>query len=214
MSDINFPGIQVSKQAIAEFEVRLFELAKTHQYFVFAGSLPKGVDPALCASWIEQLQNIGKKVIFDSSRDALATGLKVKPWLIKPNEDELAELAGRVLDSEDARQQVAIELATDGIQNVVVSCGEKGVMWLQHDNAGNLLRHDAKPPKMPIVSTVGAGDTLVAGLCWGHMQHWSAAQTLSFATALSALAVSQVGVANIEAVYDFQKQVTQYTTIQ
>jgi 1-phosphofructokinase len=47
---------------------------------------------------------------------------------------------------------------------------------------------------MQVVSTVGAGDTLVAGLCWGHMQEMPKVELLTFATALSALAVTQVGV--------------------
>ncbi|WP_457853534.1 PfkB family carbohydrate kinase [Vibrio diabolicus] len=62
-------------------------------------------------------------------------------------------------------------------------------MWL---NQGKWLR--AQPPRMSVVSTVGAGDTLVAGLCWGHMQLMPKNDLLRFATALSALAVSQVGV--------------------
>lgn len=62
-------------------------------------------------------------------------------------------------------------------------------MWL-HD--GQWLR--AMPPRMSVVSTVGAGDTLVAGLCWGHMQQMPKMDLLKFATALSAMAVTQVGV--------------------
>jgi 1-phosphofructokinase len=63
---------------------------------------------------------------------------------------------------------------------------------------------------MKVVSTVGAGDTLVAGFCWGHMKQWQAEQTLSFATALSALAVTQVGVGvpDLETVTDLQKKIT------
>ena len=67
--------------------------------------------------------------------------------------------------------------------------GADGVMWLHDDQ----WLH-AKPPRMQVVSTVGAGDTLVAGLCWGHMQQMPKTELLQFATALSALAVSQVGV--------------------
>ena len=62
-------------------------------------------------------------------------------------------------------------------------------MWL---NQGQWLH--AKPPRMNVVSTVGAGDTLVAGLCWGHMQNMDKESLITFATALSALAVTQVGV--------------------
>ena len=205
VSDINFPGVEVSEQAIKDFEVRLLELAKDHQFFVLAGSLPKGISAELCASWIEKLHQLGKKVIFDSSRAALAAGLEAHPWLIKPNDEELSEFVGRDLETPETCQQAAIDLANKGIENIVVSLGSKGVMWL----ASSVWRY-AQPPKMNVVSTVGAGDTLVAGMCWGHMKQWQAEQTLTFATALSALAVSQVGVGvpRIEAVTELQKQVT------
>lgn len=210
VSDINFPGVAVSEQAIAEFERCLFELAQTHQFFVLAGSLPVGISPELCASWIEKLYEMGKKVIFDSSRAALAAGLEAQPWLIKPNDEELAEFVGRDLDTAEACQQAAEDIADKGIENIVVSLGSKGVMWLAKDEQANGLWRYAQPPKMNVVSTVGAGDTLVAGLCWGHMQQWQAEQTLTFATALSALAVSQVGVGvpDIEAVIALQGQIT------
>lgn len=213
VSDINFPGVEVSTQAISEFETCLFTLAETHQFFVLAGSLPKGISPELCASWIEKLHKMGKRVIFDSSRAALAAGLDAHPWLIKPNDEELSEFVGRELNTPEACQQAAQDLASKGIENIVVSLGSKGVMWLdgnaQNDQNSTLWRY-AQPPKMNVVSTVGAGDTLVAGFCWGHMKQWQAEQTLSFATALSALAVTQVGVGvpNLKTVTDLQKKIT------
>ena len=216
VSDINFPGVEVSEQAIAEFEVRLFELAKTHEFFVLAGSLPKGISPELCAEWIEKLHQMGKKVIFDSSRTALAAGLEAHPWLIKPNDEELSEFVGRELDTPEACQQAAEDLAEKGIENVVVSLGSKGVMWFGNNEQNKTEWIYSQPPKMHVVSTVGAGDTLVAGLCWGHMQQdWDRSQILSFATALSALAVSQVGVGvpNVEDVKELQQQVTLHNPI-
>ena len=216
VSDINFPGVDVSEQAIAEFEVRLFELAKTHEFFVLAGSLPKGISPDLCAEWIEKLHQMGKKVLFDSSRAALAAGLEAHPWLIKPNDEELSEFVGRELETPEACQQAAQDLAQKGIENIVVSLGSKGVMWLGNNEQNKTEWIYSQPPKMNVVSTVGAGDTLVAGLCWGHMQQdWDRSQILSFATALSALAVSQVGVGapNVEDVKELQKQVTLHNPI-
>lgn len=215
VSDINFPGVHVSAQAINEFEKGLFELAKTHQFFVLAGSLPQGISPELCASWIAKLHQMGKKVLFDSSRAALAAGLNAHPWLIKPNDEELSEFVGRELQTTESCQQAATDIATKGIENIVVSLGSKGVMWLQNSEQDTPIWRYAQPPKMQVVSTVGAGDTLVAGLCWGHMQSWPAQQIISFSTALSALAVAQVGVGvpDIEAVKALQKQVTQHNLI-
>lgn len=189
VSDINFPGVQVTAEDIARFEDTLFRLAETHDYFVLAGSLPGGVTPELCAAWIEKLHQLGKKVLFDSSKAALSAGIDAHPWLIKPNDEELSDFVGQHLETPEQCQQAAQSLADKGIENIVVSMGANGVMWL---NQGEWLR--AQPPRMNVVSTVGAGDTLVAGLCWGHMQVIPKNELLRFATALSALAVSQVGV--------------------
>ncbi|WP_417553865.1 1-phosphofructokinase [Marinomonas fungiae] len=189
VSDINFPGVQVSSQDISRFEETLFRLADTHDYFVLAGSLPGGVTPELCAAWIEKLHQLGKKVLFDSSKAALSAGIDAHPWLIKPNDEELSDFVGKHLETPEQCQQAAQSLADKGIENIVVSMGANGVMWL---NQEEWLR--AQPPRMNVVSTVGAGDTLVAGLCWGHMQVMPKNELLRFATALSALAVSQVGV--------------------
>jgi len=189
VSDINFPGVSVTAAAIAEFETMLFNLSLDHDVFVIAGSLPIGVPPEQCADWIARLQQAGKKVFFDSSNAALSAGIAVQPWLIKPNDEELQHWAKDTSLADKPLTDIAEQLSGTGIANVVVSLGAEGVMWL--NQAGWL---QAKPPKMDVVSTVGAGDTLVAGMCWGHLNNWNKKQTLSFATALSALAVTQVGV--------------------
>ena len=128
-------------------------------------------------------------MLFDSSKTALDAGLDAHPWLVKPNDEELAEWAGKALETQQQCMEVAEQIATKGIANVVVSLGAKGVIWFNHEG----WLH-AQPPKMDVVSTVGAGDTLVAGLCWGELNQHSKAQSLQFATALSAYAVTQVGV--------------------
>lgn len=204
VSDVNFPGIQVSEQDIAEFENTLLTLAEDHEFFVLAGSLPSGVSPELCASWIEKLHSLGKKVLFDSSRDALSAGLNAQPWLIKPNDEELSQFVGRELATPAECREAAEQLADRGIENIVVSMGADGTMWL---NQGQWLH--AQPPRMDVVSTVGAGDTLVAGLCWGHMQNMEKQPLITFATALSALAVTQVGVGvpDIEQLNTLQQQI-------
>ncbi|QUM84203.1 MULTISPECIES: 1-phosphofructokinase [unclassified Moritella] len=189
VSDINFPGVSVTAAALVEFETMLFNLSLSHDVFIIAGSLPIGVSPEVCANWIEKLQQSGKKVFFDSSNAALSAGLAVQPWLIKPNDEELAHWAESSALADKSLTEIALQLSNTGIANVVVSLGAEGVMWL---NKEGWLQ--AKPPTMDVVSTVGAGDTLVAGMCWGHLNNWDKEQTLRFATALSALAVTQVGV--------------------
>ncbi|WP_420848073.1 1-phosphofructokinase [Photobacterium sanctipauli] len=189
VSDINFPGVVVNDSDIARFEQTLFELADSHDVFVMAGSLPQGLSSQQCAKWVAALHQKGKKVLFDSSKAALTAGLEASPWLVKPNDEELSDWAGKTLKTDEALIEAAEQLAAKEIANVVVSLGAEGVMWL---NSEGWLR--SQPPQMDVVSTVGAGDTLVAGMCWGELNQWNKQETLGFATALSALAVSQVGV--------------------
>ncbi|WP_028863442.1 1-phosphofructokinase [Psychromonas aquimarina] len=204
VSDLNFPGVSVSESQLQQFEDTLLELADSHEIFVIAGSLPRGLTPERCAKWIKQLQEAGKKVFFDSSNGALSAGVEAGPYLIKPNDEELSVLTAATLSSSHDIQQAAEKLQRQGCENVVISLGEKGVLWIEQNGWIK-----SQPPKMTVVSTVGAGDTLVAGLCWGELQQWPKTQTLSFATALAALAVSQigVGVADIEQVLAVQNNV-------
>ncbi|GAJ76617.1 1-phosphofructokinase [Vibrio sp. JCM 18905] len=141
VSDINFPGVQVTADEIARFEETLFRLAETHDYFVLAGSLPGGVTAEQCAAWIKALHQQGKKMLFDSSKAALKSGIEAHPWLIKPNDEELGDFVGEHLETPEQCQAAAQTLSDKGIENIVVSMGADGVMWL---NQGEWLR--AQPP--------------------------------------------------------------------
>lgn len=208
VSDINFPGIKIAKNEIKQFQQILFSLAESHDIFVVAGSLPQGVSTTQLKNWIQQLQQKGKKVFFDSSNQALIEGIQAVPYLIKPNDHELNTIAGKKLITTEAITQTAEKLYTQGCSNVVVSLGDKGVLWL--DQTGWIK---SIPQKVNVVSTVGAGDTLVAGLCWAELNQWDKKESLTFATALAALAVSQinVGVKDLNKVTEMQKYI-QITT--
>lgn len=204
-TDINFDGIEISDADMAIFEEILFELAEANDIFVIAGSLPKGMNPSRLRNLIETLCNSGKTVLLDTSYEALAEGIKAQPYLIKPNDAELAALMKQPLNTRKDMQEASEKLFEQGCANVVVSMGKDGAMWL--DKQGWQL---ATLPKRNVVSSVGAGDTLVAGLCWGLLNNWDKEQTLSFSTAMAALAVSQVGVGinDISEVTDLQAQTT------
>lgn len=204
VSDLNFPGMSVTEKDIALLEETVFSLAKDHDIFVIAGSLPQGLSAETVKSWIELLGEKGKKVFFDSSNDALTEGLKGKPWLVKPNDEELAQWAGHPLENQQALLNAGLALSRTGICNVVISRGAEGVLWLRD---GEVL--SSSPPKMQVVSTVGAGDSLVAGLCWAELNGWEQEQSLRFATALSALAVTQinVGIDDLEQLNDLQREI-------
>ena len=190
VTDLNFPGVEVDETGLQHFEQQLLTLCAGVDYVVLAGSLPRGVSPQRLQQWLRTLRDACKRVLFDSSGAALSAGLEARPWLIKPNEHELADWAGEPLADSEALMAAAEALqARYQIEHVVVSRGADGVLWLAKD-----IWWQARPPRMPVVSTVGAGDSMVAGFAWGLNHHWDPEQTLRLASAVSALAVTQIGV--------------------
>lgn len=189
VTDINGPGALVDEAAMAQLLDDLDARCDQFEAVVISGSLPPGITPEWLSTLIARLAAQGLPVWLDSSGEALVQGAQARPALIKPNEHELAECVGRALPDETSLLAAARELQQGGIENVLLSLGAEGVVWLFD---GGALR--ARPPRVGIVSTVCAGDTLLAGALHGVLEGWPREKTLRFATALSADAVRRIGV--------------------
>lgn len=188
ITDVNGPGPLVSVAAQQALLDRLDQIAPDHDAVVVAGSLPQGVSPAWLQALIERLKNLGLKVALDTSGEALRAALKAGPWLIKPNAEELAEVFDSEMVSVAAQAAVASRLHAQGIEHVVISDGAQGVNWF---SVGSAMH--ATPPKVSVASTVGAGDSLLAGMLHGLLSADTPEQTLRTATAIAAMAVTQIG---------------------
>ena len=188
VTDINAPGPQVTEQAQQALLNQLMLIAPGHDAVVVAGSLPRGVSPLWFQGLLVQLKNLGLKVALDTSGEALRVGLKASPWLIKPNTEELAEALDCPTDSVDQQAQAAERLHAEGIEHVVISHGADGVNWF---SPGTALH--ATPPQVSVASTVGAGDSLLAGMLHGLLSFDVPETTLRRATAIAAMAVTQIG---------------------
>ena len=205
VTDLNFLGFEISEQDWEAFTHQSQTWESQYDLVAVCGSLPRGVTPEQFAAWLESLHQQGLKVVLDSSNAALTAGLTAHPWLVKPNRRELEVWAGRSLHTIEEVIEAAEQLRSHGIEHVIISMGEKGSVWL---NSEGVLQ--AQPPRCEnVVSTVGAGDSMVAGLIYGFSQGWSKKKTLSFASATSALAVSQsnVGISNKQALEQILAQV-------
>lgn len=190
VTDLNFLGYQISAEDWQKFVADSLDYCKEFDIVAVCGSLPRGVTPELFADWLLQLHQAGVKVVLDSSNAALTAGLKANPWLVKPNHRELESWVGHSLPTLNDIIVAAKKLKAQGIANVIVSMGANGSLWLS-DNAVV----QAQPPKCEnVVSTVGAGDSMVAGLIYGFVNNLSQQEILAFASAVSAFAVSQSNV--------------------
>lgn len=188
ITDINGPGPVVDADAQQALLDRLLQIAPGHDAVVVAGSLPRGVTAQWLRELIDKLNALGLKVALDSSGEALRAALQASPWLIKPNTEELAHALGCEVVSPIAEAQAASRLHAQGIEHVVISHGADGVNWF---SVGSALH--ASPPKVSVASTVGAGDSLLAGMLHGLLSADTPEQTLRTATAIAAMAVTQIG---------------------
>ncbi len=186
VSDLNGPGPEADERAQAALLERLDRLAGEHELAVVAGSLPRGVEPEWLGELLRRLRRLGLKVAFDSSGAALREGVKAAPWMIKPNVEELADLCSAPMDDLVAQRQAAERLRHDGVGQVVISQGAAGVNWFAAEGAWQ-----ARPPAVEVASTVGAGDSLLAGMLHGLASGWPAERVLRQATAIASLAVTQ-----------------------
>lgn len=188
ITDLNGPGPVVDAGAQQALLARLEQIAPGHDVVVVAGSLPRGVSPQWLQALIARLKTLGLHVALDTSGEALRVALAAGPWLIKPNTEELADALGCEVVSEAAQAQAAQRLHAQGIEHVVISHGADGVNWF---SVGAALH--ASPPKVSVASTVGAGDSLLAGMLHGLLSADTPEQTLRTATAIAAMAVTQIG---------------------
>ncbi|WP_017902604.1 1-phosphofructokinase [Pseudomonas asplenii] len=188
VTDLNGPGPEVDGQARQALLDTLERIAPGHDAVVVAGSLPRGVSPQWLQALLLRLKQLGLKVALDTSGAALQAGLAAVPWLLKPNTEELAEVLQRPVETARAQAEAAASLLGQGIEHVVVSQGADGVNWF---SAAKALH--AQPPKVSVASTVGAGDSLLAGMLHGLLSGHPARQTLCTATAVAAQAVTQIG---------------------
>lgn len=206
VTELNGPGFTVDADALHQLKSQLEGLLGGQDALVIAGSLPSGMPAAGLCDLINFLKAAGKPVWLDTSGTAFSAGLEAMPFGVKPNRDELAEWAGEPLANLASLGNAARQLQQSGINNVAVSMGANGVLWLE-SGAGWL----ASSPKVDVISTVCAGDTLLAGLLHGQLSGQSPQNTLRQATALAAESVRHIGVGDPDAA-DFH-QLQQQTRI-
>lgn len=158
-TEINEPGAPVDDETLQSLLEHLLKLLRHDDIVVLAGSLPAGAPRDTYRVWGEACREKGAKVFLDSDGAPLAEGMAAVPYLIKPNNDELSRLMGRELASIEELIAAARELLGRGTAKVVVSMGGRGMLYVTAERTVY-----APGLKVPVGSTVGAGDAVVAAL--------------------------------------------------
>ena len=178
LTEIYEKGDGVPPEKVGEM-LALFE-ATVGKYtaVTLSGSMPPGVPTDFYAQLIHLAHKAGVPAFLDSSKEALLQGVAAKPFLIKPNETEVAVLAQRELTSLADFAQAAVEISTRYETIVVLSLGKEGAIAAQGETAVHVQN-----PIVEAKSAVGSGDSLLAGLVVGFGNGRSLAESVRYGVA-------------------------------
>ena len=167
-----FPGELVESKELEEAMAAIEELTYIPDFVVISGSMPAGVPPEFIKSLINTYKSKGSKIIVDTSGDSLSIALEEGVFLIKPNAGELAALVGKEELGHSDLDMAAQQLISEGKATlIVVSLGAQGAILYSKTEKIQL-----PSPVVKVRSTVGAGDSMVAGMVsvlaqQGDMEH-------------------------------------------
>ena len=183
------PGPQVQKKEWEQFLDGLSAIEPSPDYLVASGSLPPGVPADFYAQAARIGKNWGAKTIIDVSGEALEQALQEGVYLIKPNVREFRELVGKDIKEESQIKAEAQKMVKSGrCEVLVISLGAAGALMV----SGKISEH-VLPPTVPIISKVGAGDSMVAGIVLSLARGNSLRESVLFGVAAGTAAVMTSG---------------------
>lgn len=203
-----FPGERLTQEEQKEILTRIMVMNSFPDFVVISGSLPAETDQDFIRQLVGTCKSKGSKVIIDTSGEALKTAVEEGVFLIKPNIGELAALVGKEkLEETDVDQAAQLIISQGKAEIVVVSLGSRGAVLF---SANEKIQIAA--PDVEVKSTVGAGDSMVAGMLSVLIQGGNYKEILSMGIACGSATTMAEGTGlfkkeNVERLYkEIQKQ--------
>lgn len=184
---LSFTGFTVNESIINEISEKIKNVNE-NTIIDFSGSNPNGLDKNSIIKLIKEYKNLKAKIIIDSRSFNLNDLIEIKPFLIKPNIPELNNYFNKEFNTIDEIRNVAVDLFKKGISNVMVSLGEKGALLVNKDGI-----FKAEVPKVNEKSTIGAGDSTIAGFISGVINGLESQDILKNAVSYGTASVLEEG---------------------
>lgn len=159
---LNEPGAMLRDDELVSVFAAVKAAIVSADWLVASGSLPPGAPADVYAALIRELSGSGTRVAVDTSGSALEAALRARPALVKPNRDELAEVTGRPVVTVADAVAAAERIRDLGADAVLASLGSDGAVLVDSDGALH-----ARTPAVAPLSSVGAGDAMLAGFLAG-----------------------------------------------
>ena len=177
-TEINGQGPKISEEELNQF-YKVIDKLVDGDILILSGSIPSCLDERLYESIMKKVEDRDIKVIVDATKNLLLNVLKYKPFLIKPNNHELAEMFNVELNSTEDVVFYARKLKEMGAQNVLISMGKDGALLVTENDEV----FASSVAKGEVINSVGAGESMVAGFIAGYLKSNSYEEALRLGAA-------------------------------
>src|SRR5437660_9215191 len=160
-TEINERGPAVSAQELELFRDKLLYLAKGASICVFAGSLPRGVEPDVYSKLIRDVRRLDVVTMIDTDGEPLRIAVRAEPAVVSPNELEAEELVGHEFNDADDRAEAVLEMTRLGAREAIMTVPDGCYARVLDNGAASLWR--VSVAEQEARSTIGAGDAFLAG---------------------------------------------------
>lgn len=201
-TEINGMGPHIPKTEIDKL-YRQLDLLTADDTLVLAGSIPATLPDDFYEKMMEHVQDRGVKVVVDATKNLLLNVLTYRPFLIKPNHHEIAEMFGVTISTTEDLLQYGNRLKDMGARNVLISMGGDGAILLAEN--GEVYRSNV--PKGVVKNSVGAGDSMVAGFIAGYEKTQCYEQALRLGAASGSATAFSSDVATAEEILALVKEI-------
>jgi 1-phosphofructokinase family hexose kinase len=195
-TEINERGPSVTAREIELFRDKLLYLARGAAIVVFAGSLPRGVDPDIYASLVRDLERLDVITVVDADGEPLRLAVRAEPDVVSPNVLEAEELVGHEFAGEEERSLAVTEIAALGPREAIMTLPDGCVAQVLVDGQRRLKRARIEP-REPVAKR-GSGDAFLAGYLAARYEGRAPDQCLRFGVACGAESTARLGAGLID----------------
>jgi 1-phosphofructokinase/tagatose 6-phosphate kinase len=195
-TEINERGPSVTEHELALFQERLLYLARGASMCVFAGSLPRGLEPETYAELIRSVHKLGLTTIIDTDGEPLKLAVRAEPDVVSPNELEAEDLAGHEFVGVDDRARAVVEIVRQGPEEAIMTVPD-GCYAYVREHGGHAIYRLTIDPLEPR-SSIGSGDAFLAGYVASRYDGSEPVECLRFGVACGAESTQHIGAGIID----------------
>jgi 1-phosphofructokinase family hexose kinase len=194
-TEINERGPEVGPQELELFREKLLYLAKGASICVFAGSLPRGIEPGVYSELIREVKRLGVTTVLDTEGEPLRLAVRAEPDIVSPNELEAEELVGQEFNDVEDRAQAVLEMVRLGARESIMTVRD-GCFANVLDDGQTLYR--VRVQEQEARSRIGSGDAFLAGYVAARYTGRSPVECLRYGVACGAESVRHFGAGMID----------------